>query len=349
MTLESQLEDNLIAQLTQDVHQWKFRDDLRTVDQLWDNFFRILESNNKDQLNDHPLTPNEKMTVRTAIVKPTFYRATEFMVGANRQVRYHLRREDSSIPDADLLILDNTNIAGGNSVYEVVHQVQLQKKTALNQDRRFDVSLLINGLPVIHIELKAPNVPYKKAFNQIQKYIDEGQFTDIYSFVEMFVVTNGTQTRYISAGQNLNAKFLTAWVDKNNKRVDNYLSFAEEFLSIPAAHHMIANYVVLDSENAGARLCRQRSRCFLFQNSTPLSFMFPLFKKINWKRYDESTGVPSLSKNTIEKIRVSFPQNNEQVKIGDLFQKITQIITLHDQKLRLLKYTKQSLLQKMFI
>ena len=156
MTLESQLEDNLIAQLTQDVHQWKFRDDLRTVDQLWDNFFRILESNNKDQLNDHPLTPNEKMTVRTAIVKPTFYRATEFMVGANRQVRYHLRREDSSIPDADLLILDNTNIAGGNSVYEVVHQVQLQKKTALNQDRRFDVSLLINGLPVIHIELKAP-------------------------------------------------------------------------------------------------------------------------------------------------------------------------------------------------
>ena len=196
------------------------------------------------------------MTVRTAIVKPTFYRATEFMVGANRQVRYHLRREDSSIPDADLLILDNTNIAGGNSVYEVVHQVQLQKKTVLNRDRRFDVSLLINGLPVIHIELKAPNVPYKKAFNQIQKYIDEGQFTDIYSFVEMFVVTNGTQTRYISAGQNLNAKFLTAWVDKNNKRVDNYLSFAEEVLSIPAAHHMIADYVVLDSENKSVILLR---------------------------------------------------------------------------------------------
>lgn len=256
MTLESQLEESLIVQLTQGVHQWKFRDDLRTVDQLWDNFFCILESNNKDQLNDHPLTPNEKMTVRTAIVKPTFYRATEFMVGANRQVRYHLRREDSSLPDADLLILDNTNIAGGNSVYEVVRQVQLQKKTALNQDRRFDVSLLINGLPVIHIELKAPGVPYKKAFNQIQKYIDEGQFTDIYSFVEMFVVTNGKQTRYISAGQNLNAKFLTAWVDENNKRVDDYLSFAEEVLSIPAAHHMIADYVVLDSENKSVILLR---------------------------------------------------------------------------------------------
>ena len=85
------------------------------------------------------------------------------------------------------------------------------------------------------------------------------------------------------------------------------------------------------------------------RGTVDISFMFPLFKNINWKRYDESTGVPSLSKNTIKKIRVSFPQNNEQVKIGDLFQKITQIITLHDQKLRLLKYAKQSLFQKMFI
>ncbi|MGZ1201688.1 restriction endonuclease subunit S [Lactobacillus delbrueckii subsp. bulgaricus] len=85
------------------------------------------------------------------------------------------------------------------------------------------------------------------------------------------------------------------------------------------------------------------------RGTVDISFMFPLFKNINWKRYDESTGVPSLSKNTIKKIRVSFPQNNEQVKIGDLFQKITQIITLHDQKLNLLKLVKQSLLQNMFI
>ncbi|GHN57744.1 hypothetical protein ME804_17840 [Lactobacillus delbrueckii] len=76
--------------------------------------------------------------------------------------------------------------------------------------------------------------------------------------------------------------------------------------------------------------------------------MFPLFKNINWKRYDESTGVPSLSKNTIKKIRVSFPQNNEQVKIGDLFQKITQIITLHEEKKHQLESLKSVLLQKMF-
>ncbi|MFV4927311.1 restriction endonuclease subunit S [Lactobacillus delbrueckii subsp. allosunkii] len=84
------------------------------------------------------------------------------------------------------------------------------------------------------------------------------------------------------------------------------------------------------------------------RGTVDISFMFPLFKNINWKRYDESTGVPSLSKNTIKKIRVSFPQNNEQVKIGDLFQKITQIITLHEEKKRQLERLKSALLKKMF-
>ncbi|WP_333745319.1 restriction endonuclease subunit S [Lactobacillus delbrueckii] len=84
------------------------------------------------------------------------------------------------------------------------------------------------------------------------------------------------------------------------------------------------------------------------RGTVDISFMFPLFKNINWKRYDESTGVPSLSKNTIKKIRVSFPQNNEQVKIGDLFQKITQIITLHEEKKRQLERLKSALMQKMF-
>ncbi|MBT8874775.1 restriction endonuclease subunit S [Lactobacillus delbrueckii subsp. bulgaricus] len=84
------------------------------------------------------------------------------------------------------------------------------------------------------------------------------------------------------------------------------------------------------------------------RGTVDISFMFPLFKNINWKRYDESTGVPSLSKNTIKKIRVSFPQNNEQVKIGDLFQKITQIITLHEEKKHQLERLKSALLQKMF-
>jgi len=253
---EAAMEENLINDLTQGVNQWVRREDLKTVPELWDNFFKILSANNKAQLADAPLTQNEQQQIRTQIVQPNFYRAAEFMSGANGQVRFHLKRDDSTLPDADLLILDNSNISGGSSVYEVVHQIEVPKNIALDQDRRFDVTLLINGLPLIQIELKTSQHPFMKAFNQINKYISEGKFTDIFCFVEMFVVTNGTSTRYISAGQKLNAKFLTSWVNKQNKPVENYLDFANDVLSIPAAHHMIADYSVLDSDAKNIILLR---------------------------------------------------------------------------------------------
>ncbi|MBC6342292.1 type I restriction endonuclease subunit R [Lactobacillus kimbladii] len=245
---EAQMEKTLIEQLTQGINQWRLREDLKTIPQLWANFFQILEDNNRDQLHDVPLTQNEKETIRTQITQPNFYQAAKFLAGANRQVRHHLKRDDSSLPDADLLILDNTNIAGGTSVYEVVHQVEVNKSSLspLDQDRRFDVTLLINGLPLIHIELKTPNFPFMDAFRQIQKYIDEDKFGDIYNFVEMFVVTNGTNTQYIPAGQNLRANFLISWIDQNKQQVNDYLDFARDVLSIPMAHHMIADYTVLD-------------------------------------------------------------------------------------------------------
>ncbi|MCO6527493.1 MAG: type I restriction endonuclease subunit R [Lactobacillus sp.] len=247
---EAQMENALIEHLTQGVNQWHLRDDLRTIPQLWANFFKILEANNHNQLHDVPLTPNEKATIRTQITQPNFYQAAKFLSGANRQVRHHLKRDNSALPDADLLILDNTNIAGGSTVYEVVHQVEVNATniSPLDQDRRFDVTLLINGLPLIQIELKTPKYPYMDAVRQIQKYIDEGKFGDIFNFVEMFVVTNGTSTRYISAGPQLNKNFLTTWLDATKKPVDDYLDFAHAVLSIPMAHHMIADYTVLDDK-----------------------------------------------------------------------------------------------------
>lgn len=250
------MEQKLINQLVHGESQWTLREDLKTVDQLWDNFFVILENNNQDQLDNQPLTETEKQIIKTEIVKPTFYSAAESMVGSNRKVHYHLLREDSSLKEANLLIIDNTNISGGKSVYEVVHQVQLPRKIESNRDRRLDVSLLINGLPFIHIELKRPSQPFQKAFNQIQKYIEEGQFSGIYSFVQMFVVTNGTMTRYMAAHEQLNAKFMSKWVDEDNNPVENYLDFTKQVLSIPAAHYMIADYTVLDSQASHIILLR---------------------------------------------------------------------------------------------
>ena len=247
MQQESVIEDNLIQQLIHGKSQWTLREDLKDEDDLWNNFFKILSSHNLDALKDVPLTDNEKAVIKSKIVQPTFYKAAEWLAGANGEVRVQLQRDNTKLGIADLLVLNNNEIAGGNSVYEVVHQIQFHKRRDIDRNRRTDVTLLINGLPMIHIELKNRAHSPKEALNQIQKYIDEQMFNGIFSTLQFFVVTNGSYTQYIAAGQQLKEKFLTTWVDKENKPVQNYLEFAKDVLSIPAAHNMVANYIALDS------------------------------------------------------------------------------------------------------
>lgn len=256
MELESTIEDQLINQLIHGRSQWTYRPDLKSESDLWNNFFDILSKNNKSVLKDVPLTDNEKSIIRTKIVHPTFYKSAEWLAGANRQVRVQIQRDNTKLGIADLLVIDNTHIAGGTSVYEVVNQIQYHKRIDMNRNRRGDVTLLINGLPMIHIELKNKNHSTKEAFNQIQKYIDEQVFNGIYSTIQMFVISNGTHTQYIAAGERLREKFLTNWVDKENRPVQDLLSFARDVLSIPAAHNMMADYVVLDSDQKNIILLR---------------------------------------------------------------------------------------------
>ena len=247
MEQENVLEQNLIDQLTHGESQWTLRDDIKNEDDLWNNFFEILSRSNKDVLKDVPLTDNEKAIIKSKIIHPTFYKSAEWLAGVNGEVRLQIQRDNTQLGTADFVVINNNNIAGGNSVYEVVHQIQFHKRREVDRNRRGDVTLLINGLPMIHIELKNRTHSPKEAFNQIQKYIDEQMFNGIFSTLQFFVVTNGSYTQYIAAGQQLKEKFLTTWVDKENKPVQNYLEFAKDVLSIPAAHNMVANYIALDS------------------------------------------------------------------------------------------------------
>ena len=247
MEQENVLEQNLIDQLTHGESQWTLRDDIKNEDDLWNNFFEILSRSNKDVLKDVPLTDNEKAIIKSKIIHPTFYKSAEWLAGVNGEVRLQIQRDNTQLGTADFVVINNNNIAGGNSVYEVVHQIQFHKRREVDHNRRGDVTLLINGLPMIHIELKNRAHSPKEAFNQIQKYIDEQMFNGIFSTLQFFVVTNGSYTQYIAAGQQLKEKFLTTWVDKENKPVQNYLEFAKDVLSIPAAHNMVANYIALDS------------------------------------------------------------------------------------------------------
>ena len=256
MEQENVLEQNLIDQLTHGESQWTLRDDIKNEDDLWNNFFKILSRSNKDVLKDVPLTDNEKAIIKSKIIHPTFYKSAEWLAGVNGEVRLQIQRDNTKLGTADFVVINNNNIAGGNSVYEVVHQIQFHKRREIDRNRRGDVTLLINGLPMIHIELKNRTHSPKEAFNQIQKYIDEQMFNGIFSTLQFFVVTNGSYTQYIAAGQQLKEKFLTTWVDKENKPVQNYLEFAKDVLSIPAAHNMVANYIALDSTQHGIIVLR---------------------------------------------------------------------------------------------
>lgn len=255
---ELNIEEHLIQQLTEKQSQWTLRDDIRTMEDLWENFRRILVLNNKELFDEHPLTDLEFLQIQDQLRFPIFYDAAKWLMGENGIARLRVQREDAALGTVYPVVFKRVDIAGGSSVYEVVHQIEFPRKEQMNRDRRGDVTLLINGLPMIHIELKNRHHPYKEAFNQIKKYLKEGVFRDIFSTLQMFVVSNGSDTRYIAAAaeSGLNEKFLSSWLDDANQPITDYLSFAKSVLSIPAAHKMVSQYTVLDSERKAIILLR---------------------------------------------------------------------------------------------
>lgn len=255
---EQSIENQLIHQLTEGKSQWTLREDIHTFQDLWDNFRRILVLNNKELFDEHPLTDNEFLQVQNQLRFPTFYEGAKWMLGENGIARVTIQREDASLGTIHPVVFKRVDIAGGSSVYEVVHQIEFERKEHMNRDRRGDVTLLINGLPMIHIELKNRSHPHKEAFNQIKKYLKEGAFRDIFSCLQMFVVSNGTDTRYIAAASEnaLNEKFLSVWLDDHNQPQSDYLTFTKAVLSIPAAHKMVSQYTVLDSERKAIIMLR---------------------------------------------------------------------------------------------
>lgn len=249
--LESMIEKKLIEQLIYGDSQWTYREDLKTEEDLWANFRYILEQNNKDRLDGEGLSDSEFEQVKNQLQFSSFYKAGEWLVGENGKVMVHVQRDTEKL---HLVVMNHEHIAGGSSVYEVINQYKALKSEDEDstdvRDRRFDVTLMINGLPMIHIELKNKQHSYMDGFWQIKKYIGEGKFTGIFSAVQMFVVSNGVDTRYFAAAGDteLNPKFMSGWVDRKNNPVSDYLSFAKSVLRIPQAHEMIARYTVLDED-----------------------------------------------------------------------------------------------------
>ncbi len=129
--------------------------------------------------------------------------------------------------------------------FQVTHQVTIEG----SYKNRYDVTLLINGLPMVQIELKRRGLELKEAFNQINRYQRHsfGSNSALYQYIQIFIISNGVNTKYYANNKNQSFKQTFYWTDKNNKRLTNILNgFTSEFLEPCHISKMICKYIVLN-------------------------------------------------------------------------------------------------------
>ncbi|REB11595.1 type I restriction endonuclease subunit R [Sporosarcina sp. BI001-red] len=252
---EAEVERRLIEVLGEGHNQWNYRPDLKSEEDLWNNLRKIITQNNLSEIGEVPLTDHEFETIQTELmlVTKTPFEAAKWLKGENGIARITIEREDVSLGSLSLVLYSNQDIGGGISTYEVVNQIAKQKIDDTGRDRRFDVTLLINGLPIVQIELKqvtAKDGVYQ-AFNQIKKYAEEGVFrNNIFATLQLFVISNEQTTRYFANAmpKNLHRKFIFSWRTPDNEKVDNLYDFCKQVLNIPDAHRLIANYTIVSED-----------------------------------------------------------------------------------------------------
>jgi type I restriction enzyme R subunit len=161
--------------------------------------------------------------------------------------------------EVSLKIYDRQEIAAGQSRYQIVQQPRFAKTSKILNDRRGDVMLLINGMPLIHIELKRSGVPVSHACNQIEKYSAEGVFTGLFALVQVFVAMEPHETVYFAnpgMDGKFNKDFYFHWADFDNEPINDWKGIASRFLSIPMAHQLIGFYTVADGSDGVLKVMR---------------------------------------------------------------------------------------------
>ncbi|NDI37238.1 type I restriction endonuclease subunit R [Chengkuizengella sediminis] len=252
---EAEVERRLIDVLGEGYNQWNYRPDLKSEEDLWKNLRKIITQNNLSEVGEYPITDKEFDKIKTELLSKiqTPFDAARWLKGENGIARITIEREDVSLGSMSLVLYSNQDIGGGISTYEVVHQIAKQKASVDGRDRRFDVTLLINGLPIVQIELKQVSAKdgVFQAYNQIKKYAEEGIFrNNIFSTLQLFVISNEQTTRYFANAmpKNMHKKLVFSWRTKDNRKVENLYEFVKQVLNIPDAHRLISDYTIVSEE-----------------------------------------------------------------------------------------------------
>ncbi|HEY4622222.1 MAG TPA: type I restriction endonuclease, partial [Solibacillus sp.] len=237
---EAQLEDHLIKQLTTQGYETVQLSDYEAVK---NNFRAQLNKFNEVKLNGQPLTDKEFKRVLVATEDKSIYDSAKIL-----RDKLLIEREDGT--DLYLELLNTKKWC--KNLFQVTHQTTLEGKYV----NRYDVTILINGLPLVQIELKRRGLDFKEAFNQIQRY-RRHSFQGLYRFLQIFVVSNGVDTKYFSnSDYDIQFGFTFFWSDEDNDIITNLQEFTKAFLQPCHLAKMISRYMVINDTDKALMVMR---------------------------------------------------------------------------------------------
>lgn len=259
---EKEFEDALVFDLSHNRGWEKVILNYPTEEDLLQNWADILSHNNqeRDRLDKYPLTMGEMTQILEQVKNlRTPLKLNQFINGKSVTItRDNPEHKEKFGKEVTLKIYDRNEIVAGKSRYQIARQPKFKAK-GLFPDRRGDLMLLINGMPVFHLELKRSGVPVTEACNQIEKYAHENIFTGIFSLVQVFVAMNPEETLYFAnpgPDGKFNPDYYFHWADFNNEPINEWQKIASSLLFIPMAHQMIGFYTVADESDGVLKVMR---------------------------------------------------------------------------------------------
>ena len=253
---EAALEQEFIRQLTQQGYDYL---NIRQEADLIANLRRQLEALNNYQFTDSEwqrffsdsiANPNDHILEKTRKIQEDFVQV--------------LRRDDGTTKNISL-ILKGKNVY--NNRLQVINQYEISKDQGARHDNRYDVTILVNGLPLVHIELKRRGVAIREAFNQINRYQRDSFWAGcgLFEYVQIFVISNGTNTKYYSNSTRFNAikdagkskkqktsnsfEFTSFWADARNQVIPDLVDFTRTFFARHTLLNILTRYCIFTSEN----------------------------------------------------------------------------------------------------
>lgn len=218
-----------------------------------------------EQLNDYRFTDSEW----NRFFKAYIFNANEGIIEKTRTIQDDhvktLQRDDGSTKNIKLI--DKKNIH--NNRLQVLNQYEISQEEGAKHNNRYDVTILVNGFPLVHIELKKRGVAIREAFNQINRYQRDSFWAGcgLYEYIQIFIISNGTHTKYYSnttrsahlkeqSKRNKRGKktsnsfeFTSFWADANNKVIPDLVDFTKTFLSKHTILNVLTKYCVFTSED----------------------------------------------------------------------------------------------------